>query len=93
MIKLDATVILSGGVREAVVAGPVDLVAFENVFDRSLAKFSNEMKLGDIFWIAHHALHRLGRTGLGFEEWLAGVEDIEVSEGEIPPSATPPFTG
>lgn len=71
-----------------------DLVAFEEHFNRSVARLEVELRLTDICWLAWHSLHRKGSTGLEFHPWLETVDGVELTEGTAPvPLETSPSTG
>jgi hypothetical protein len=57
-----------------------DLVAFEEKYDRSVAKFESEFKLTDLFFLAWHSEQRLNATKKSFDDWLDTVEAVEASE-------------
>lgn len=57
-----------------------DLVAFEEKYSRSVARFEQEMRLTDLLWLAWHAENRTKATGKDFDSWLDDVESIEPSD-------------
>ena len=57
-----------------------DLVAFEEKYDRSVAKLESEFKLTDLFFLAWHSENRTSSTKKSFEDWLDTVEKVEASE-------------
>lgn len=72
----------------------VDLIAFEQEFDVSIAVLSDAPKLSHLTWLAWHAMQRTGRTQLGFMEWSATLEDITGEEaGEVVPLESTASTG
>lgn len=65
-----------------VVVSVADFVAFEEKFDRSVAKFEQEFKLTDMCWLAWHRLHRQDKNVKEFSEWLENVESVEFAGTE-----------
>jgi hypothetical protein len=69
-----------------VVVSVADFVAFEEKFDRSVAKFETEFKLTDMCWLAWHRLQRQDKNTKDFNDWLENVESVEfVGTEEIVP--------
>lgn len=71
-----------GSGADATVSAP-DLVAFEREFDRSVARFQDEVKFTDICWLAWHRLKRDGRAG-DFDAWIETVDGVEVANTSDP---------
>ncbi len=71
---------LVDGSVEEVTCGARDFVAFEEKYERSVARFEQELKLTDLLFMAWHALTRLKKTSKDFNAWLDDVEAIEPSE-------------
>lgn len=74
----------------------VDLVAFEAKFDKSVAKFQDDFKITDIYWLAWHTLQRKDKTLGTFEQWLESHEPEVVFGGddtEIVPLENSPQLG
>jgi hypothetical protein len=63
-----------------VVCSAKDLVAFEDKYQRSVARLETEMKLTDLLWLAWHSLHRQKLTTKDFDSWLDDVESIAPSD-------------
>ena len=78
-IALELTSALDGKSRKIVAAFP-DFIAFENKFNRSVAKFETELTLTDLAYLGWHAEHRLKKTGLDFESWCDEIESLEVGD-------------
>jgi hypothetical protein len=57
-----------------------DLVAFEEKFNRSVAKLESEFRLTDLLFLAWHSEQRRKETKKGFDEWLDDVEQVNVGE-------------
>lgn len=79
-MRINLRVELADGQIEDVVCGAKDLVAFEEKYERSVARFEQEMKLTDLLFLAWHSLNRQKKTTKSFDEWLDDVESIEPSE-------------
>lgn len=71
---------LTDGSVEEVTCGARDFVAFEEKYQRSVARFEQELKLTDLLFIAWHSLHRQKKTNKDFDNWLDDIESIEPSE-------------
>jgi hypothetical protein len=57
-----------------------DLVAFEEKFNRSVAKLESEFRLTDLLFLAWHSEQRRKETKKSFDEWLDDVEQVNVGE-------------
>lgn len=79
-MKINLRVEFTDGSNEDVVCGARDLVAFEDKYQRSVARFEQEMKLTDLLFLAWHSLYRQKKTAKEFDAWLDDVEAIEPSE-------------
>ena len=64
-----------------VVVSAVDLVAFEERFNRSVAKFQDEFRLTDMYWLAWHSMRRFNKSLPEFDKWLESA-DPEVEFGD-----------
>lgn len=94
MIRFNISVTYEDGSAAQTVAGPPDLVAFEQAYDRSVAKFQTELRMTDILFLAWHSLKRKGKTSAEFDDWLNTVDDFQMEGAtEVPPSETPASTG
>ena len=78
-IALSLTSALDGKQRTIFAAFP-DFIAFENKYNRSVAKFEAELTLTDLAYLGWHAEHRLKKTGLDFESWCDEIEALEVGD-------------
>ena len=63
-----------------VICSARDLVAFEEKFNRSVAKLEQEFKLTDLLFLAWHSEKRTNATKKEFDSWLDDIDTIEVSE-------------
>lgn len=66
-------------------ATTADLVAFEDEFDRSVARLEVELKLRDICWLAWKSLTRQAKTAAEFMSWLETVDSVELMDSEAAP--------
>ena len=71
---------LADGSVDEVTCGARDFVAFEEKYERSVARFEQELKLTDLLFIAWHALTRQKKVTKDFYACLDEVEAIETSE-------------
>jgi hypothetical protein len=62
------------------VAAFPDFIAFENKFNRSVAKFETELTLTDLAYLGWHAEHRLKKTGLDFDSWCEEIESLSLGD-------------
>ena len=81
-MKINLRVEYSNGNFEEVQCAAKDLVAFEEKYQRSVAKMQDEMKLTDLLFIAWHSLNRNKKTDKDFDSWLDDVESIEASDDD-----------
>ena len=65
------------GTTEEVEAVFADFIGFERVWNRTMMKFKDEIRLTDLAWLAWSALTHRGLTRLKFDpEWIATVEMV-----------------
>lgn len=60
-----------------VVCSAADLVAFEEKYDRSVARLEKEFKITDLLFLAWHSEKRTKATNKEFNDWLNEVETVE----------------
>jgi hypothetical protein len=66
---------------KTVTAKFADFVAFERTWNRSVAKFEQELRLTDLAWLAWHSEKRTQNTAMGFDpEWIGTIESVEMAE-------------
>ena len=84
-----------GGVAETVTAELVDVIAWEEKYQRPSTELGGDNIFArDFVWLAWHAQHRTGKTTMEFMDWVATLEDIEGTEaGPLEPSENPPAIG
>jgi hypothetical protein len=64
------------GSEKTVEAVAADLLAFEEKFDISIVKLQSEIRLTHLFFLAWHALKRIGDTSDDFEKWVGTVSMV-----------------
>lgn len=72
-----------------------DFIAFETHFDKSISALESG-RLTYLYWLAWHGLKRTNRCDVSFDDWVAAVVSIEVSNdgsAEILPLESPQPTG
>jgi hypothetical protein len=84
-----------GGVTEMVTAELVDVIAWEEKFQRPSTELGGDTIFArDFVWLAWHSVQRQGKTTLDFMDWVATLEDIEGSESApLEHSENPPPIG
>lgn len=81
-MKMHLRITNGDGSTADVTVSAVDLVAFEEKFNRSVAKFQDEFRLTDLFWLAWHSLRRGNKSLPEFEAWLE-ASDPEVEFADV----------
>lgn len=83
------------GVEELVKAELVDVIAWEEKYDRPSTQLGGDNIFArDFVWLAWHAQHRKGKTTLDFMDWVATLDDIEGAESApLELSESPAVTG
>ena len=81
--------ILHDGEDRTVTAKPVSIIAFERHWGVGFMTAIREPRLEWHAWIAHDACHKHAVSGnhpavKPFDEWLAGLDDIDVVDEEAP---------
>ena len=86
-MKINLRITYADGSAADVAAVTADLVAFEDEKDRSVARLDDELKYGDVCWLAWHAEFRGGRTPLEFDPWLdaLGEGGVSLADAEVEP--------
>ena len=84
-----------GGVAETVTAELVDVIAWEEKYQRPSTELGGDNIFArDFVWLAWHAQHRTGKTTMEFMDWVATLEDIEGTESApLELSENPPVIG
>ena len=95
-MKMHLRVTNGDGSAAEVTISAADFVAFESQFNRSVAKFQEEFRLTDMYWLAWHSLRRSDRSLPDFGDWLDKFDpSVEFSEGEdvVPLERNQPLGG
>jgi hypothetical protein len=79
-MKLNLRVTYNASEPKEIVCSARDLVAFEEKYDRSVAKLQEEFKITDLLYLAWHSEKRTNATKKDFDNWLDEIEAVEVSE-------------
>lgn len=79
-MKLNLRVTYSGSTPKEVTCSAKDLVAFEEKFDRSVARLQDEFKITDLLFLAWHSEKRTAATKKDFDSWLDDIDSVEVSD-------------
>jgi len=79
-MRINLRVEFTEGEPKEITCSAPDLVAFEDKFNRSVAKLEAEFRLTDLLFLAWHAENRKKQTKNDFDSWLEDVESIGVSE-------------
>jgi hypothetical protein len=79
-MRISLRVELTDGTEKDVMCSAKDLVAFEEKFSRSVARFEQEMRLTDLLFLAWHSENRTKATTKDFDSWLDDVESITSSD-------------
>ena len=91
-MKMHLRITNDDGSTADVTVSAVDLVAFEAKFNRSVAKFQDEFRLTDMFWLAWHSLRRSDPSIGDFSDWLTVADpDVEFGDGDelVPLESSP----
>ena len=89
-MRLDLRITYNDGSAVDTAATTADLVAFEEHFNRSVARLEAELRLTDVCWLAWHSQRRKEQTALEFHPWLETVDGVELTDGEASPAPLAP---
>ena len=76
-MRVKLRVEFADGNVENITATYPDLAKFEETFNRSVAKFEDEVRLSDLGWLAWHVLFRCQKTTKDYANWALSVEVVE----------------
>jgi len=80
-MKMHLRVTNNDGSAADVTVSAADLVAFESEFNRSVAKFQDEFRITDMYWLAWHSLRRRNSALPKFTDWLETLDpEVEFAE-------------
>lgn len=93
-MKMHLRVTNADGSAADVTVSAADLVAFESEFNRSVARFQDEFRLTDMYWLAWHASRRFNSSLPEFTDWLEQADpDVEFGDEDseiVPLESSPP---
>mgnify|MGYP003659719785 CR=1 FL=1 len=90
-MKMVLRVSNENGAAADVTVSAVDLVAFEEEFDKSVASMQTDFRVKDLYWLAHHSIQRKDPSVPDFKEWLATDPDVEaLDDSETVPLVSKP---
>ena len=81
-MNFNLQVVYSDGTTRDVLGKAIDIVAFEQKFDISMANLQNNVKLTHLMYLAWHVENRTGNTKDDFEKWLEYVEMVQAAEAK-----------
>jgi len=81
-MNFNLQVVYSDGTTRDVLGKAIDIVAFEQKFDISMANLQNNVKLTHLMYLAWHVEKRTGNTKDDFEKWLEYVEMVQAAEAK-----------
>lgn len=84
-MRIDLRVTYQDGSAVDTAATTADLVAFEETFNRSVARIEAELRLTDVCWLAWRSVSRQGKTAADFHSWLESVDGVELVDSEADP--------
>jgi hypothetical protein len=80
-MKLQMKVTFVDGEEKVVTAQFPDFVSFERTWQRSVARFEQELRLTDLAWLAWSSLTRAKLASKKFDpDWIETVANVEVVE-------------
>jgi hypothetical protein len=79
-MKINLRLTYDGKEPKEITCSAADLVAFEDKYNRSVAKLETEFKITDLLFLSWHSEFRTKATKKEFNEWLEEVEGVEASE-------------
>ncbi len=80
MMRLPLHVQYEDGSGVDVVASAPDLIAFERHFDKSMAVFSEQVRIEYMLWLTWTALKRKNLISVDFDPWSETVAAIEFGD-------------
>lgn len=81
-MEMKMNVAFTDGTSKECVAVFADFVAFERTWNRSVAKFSSDIRLTDIAWLCWKSEVRLKNTSEQFDDWLLRVSSVDIEADE-----------
>jgi hypothetical protein len=82
-MKISLGITFCDGSTQTVQAVFADFVQFEKQWNRSVAKFEQEVKLTDLAWLAWASMRRQGLTTKSFDpDFVSSVDDISLLDDD-----------
>jgi len=79
-MNFNLQIVYSDGTTRDVIGKAVDIVAFEQKFDMSMANLQNNVKLTHLFFLAWSVEHRTGNTKDDFDKWIESVDMVQAAD-------------
>jgi hypothetical protein len=79
-MRINLRVDYTNGESKEITCSARDLVAFEEKYNRSVAKLEAEFRLTDLLFLAWHSEQRRKETKKDFDSWLDDVETVGVGD-------------
>lgn len=74
-MKITLRIVFADGTTKDIVCSAVDLVAFEEKYNKSIAELENP-RMGWLLWLAWHSENRRKETEDDFDTWLEKIESV-----------------
>jgi hypothetical protein len=68
------------GTSKDVVGKAIDIVAFEERFNMSMANLKDNVRVTHLLFMGWHVEKRTGATKDDFDKWLESVDSVEAAE-------------
>jgi hypothetical protein len=81
-MNFNLQIVFNDGSTRDVVGKAVDIVAFEERFNMSMASLQNDVRMTHLFFLAWHVEKRTGATSDEFEKWLESVDMVQAGEAK-----------
>lgn len=93
-MRLNLRVTYTDGTTADVTASAVDLVAFEQKWNKSVVRLGDDIRITDLCWLAWHVTKRTVPSTVDFDGWLETIDFVGAAEAqEIVPLETSQPTG
>jgi hypothetical protein len=81
-MNFNLQILFNDGSTRDVVGKAVDIVAFEERFNMSMASLQNDVRMTHLFFLAWHVEKRTAATTDEFEKWLESVDMVQAGEAK-----------
>jgi hypothetical protein len=82
-MKLNLRLTYTGKESKQITCTASDLVAFEEKYDRSVAKLEKEFKVTDLLFLSWHSEKRTKATDKEFADWLEDIESVDADPDAV----------